>query len=89
MGMAALPEICRQLMRHGLPAYSAAAVVQQATTANQRVVSGSLETLPHLAKAAGMEAPALIVIGEVVRLRRDLEWFVPQRQSSAEVAAYG
>jgi uroporphyrin-III C-methyltransferase/precorrin-2 dehydrogenase/sirohydrochlorin ferrochelatase len=89
MGMAALPEICRQLMRHGLPAHTAAAVVQQATTANQRVVSGSLETLPHLAKAAGMEAPALIVVGEVVRLRRDLEWFVPQLQSSAEVAAYG
>jgi siroheme synthase len=49
------------------------------------LVSGSLETLPHLAKAARMEAPALIVVGEVVRLRRDLEWFVPQLQSSAEV----
>jgi uroporphyrin-III C-methyltransferase/precorrin-2 dehydrogenase/sirohydrochlorin ferrochelatase len=78
MGMAALGEICRQLVRHGLPAATPAAVVQQATTAEQRVVSGSLETLPHLARAAGMKAPALIVIGEVVKLRRKLEWFAPR-----------
>ena len=75
MGLAALPEICRQLVRHGLAPEMPAAVVQQATTSKQRVVSGSLETLPHLAKAAGMQAPALIVVGEVVKLRRQLEWF--------------
>jgi uroporphyrin-III C-methyltransferase/precorrin-2 dehydrogenase/sirohydrochlorin ferrochelatase len=86
MGMAALPEICRQLIRHGLPAMTAAAVVQQATTPKQRVVSGSLETLPHLAKAAGMQAPALIVIGEVVNLRRSLDWFVPEPHSAAAVS---
>ena len=86
MGMAALPEICRQLIRHGLPAMTAAAVVQQATTPKQRVVSGSLETLPHLAKAAGMQAPALIVIGEVVNLRRSLDWFVPEPHRAAAVS---
>jgi len=75
MGLAALPEICRQLVRHGLAPETAAAVVQHATTPKQRVVSGSLETLPHLAKAAGMQAPAVIVVGEVVRLRRELAWF--------------
>jgi uroporphyrin-III C-methyltransferase/precorrin-2 dehydrogenase/sirohydrochlorin ferrochelatase len=80
MGMGALPEVCRQLVRHGLPPHAAAAVVQQATTAKQRVVSGSLQTLPHLARAAGMEAPALIVVGEVVRLRRTLAWFASEPQ---------
>jgi len=85
MGMAALPEICRQLIRHGMPAMTAAAVVQQATTPKQRVVSGSLETLPHLAKAAGMQAPALIVIGEVVKLRRTLDWFVPEPHTTPVV----
>jgi uroporphyrin-III C-methyltransferase/precorrin-2 dehydrogenase/sirohydrochlorin ferrochelatase len=60
-------------------------VVQSATTRKQKVVSGSLETLPHLSKAAGMHAPALIVIGEVVKLRRKLEWFVPQAQSECAV----
>jgi siroheme synthase len=50
------------------------------------VVSGSLETLPCLAKAAGMQAPALIVVGEVVGLRRKLEWFVPGVDTQSAVA---
>jgi len=86
MGLAALPEICRQLVRHGLAPETPAAVVQQATTSKQRVVSGSLETLPHLAKAACMRAPALIVVGEVVKLRRQLDWFEPAAQSEPKVA---
>ena len=87
MGMGALPEICRQMVRHGLPPAMPAAVVQNATTRKQKVVSGSLETLPHLAKAANMQAPALIVIGDVVRLRRKLEWFVPQADEKPQVLA--
>ncbi len=47
MGVAALAEICRQLVRHGMPAEMPAAIVQQATTRKQRVISGSLQTLPH------------------------------------------
>ena len=86
MGMAALAEICRQLIRHGRAADTPAAVVQQATTPKQRVVSGSLETLPHLAKAAGMQAPALIIVGEVVKLRRQLEWFAPDLDAKPAVA---
>jgi uroporphyrin-III C-methyltransferase/precorrin-2 dehydrogenase/sirohydrochlorin ferrochelatase len=86
MGMAALSEICRQLIRHGLSAATSAAVVQNATTRKQRVVSGSLETLPHLAKAAGMKSPALIVVGEVVTLRRKLEWFAPEMEDRPAVA---
>jgi len=86
MGMGALPEICRQMIRHGMPAATPAAVVQEATLPSQRIVSGSLETLPLLAQAAGMQAPALIVIGEVVKLRRILEWFVPESQAPAAVS---
>jgi uroporphyrin-III C-methyltransferase/precorrin-2 dehydrogenase/sirohydrochlorin ferrochelatase len=87
MGMGALNEICRQMAKHGLPAETPAAVVQNATTRRQKVVSGSLETLPHLAKAAGMKAPALIVIGEVVKLRRTLQWFAPQADERPVVQA--
>jgi uroporphyrin-III C-methyltransferase/precorrin-2 dehydrogenase/sirohydrochlorin ferrochelatase len=89
MGVAALPEICRQLIKHGMPAEMPAAVVQQATTRKQRVISGSLETLPMLAKAANVQAPALIVVGEVVKLRRKLEWFTPQTQESRSVSTWG
>ena len=85
MGMGALPEICRQLIRHGLPRDTPAAVVRNATTRRQKVVSGSLETLPHLARAAEMKPPALIVVGEVVKLRRKLTWFTPDAQARPHV----
>jgi len=87
MGMGALAEICRQMIRHGLPRDTPAAVVQSATTRRQKVVSGSLETLPHVARAADMKAPALIVIGEVVKLRRQLAWFAPESESTPVVRA--
>ena len=63
-----------------------AAVVQQATTRKQRVISGSLQTLPTLAKAAAIKAPALIIVGEVVKLRRKLEWFAPQGEAAEQIA---
>ena len=88
MGVAALAEICRQLIKHGMAEDMPAAVVQQATTRKQRVVSGSLQTLPTLARAAAIKAPALIIIGEVVKLRRRLEWFEPQREEARQVTAW-
>lgn len=75
MGLGTLPTICRQLVAHGLPADTPAAVVEQATLPGQRVVAGTLLTLPLLARAQGVAAPALIVVGEVVRLHNTLGWF--------------
>ncbi len=87
MGVGALAEICRQLVAHGLPLETPAALVQNATTPAQRSVAGSLGALPELATAAGIHAPALIVIGEVVRLQPRLQWFHPsQREVAAGVA---
>jgi len=82
MGVSALPEICARLAAHGLPAQTPAAVVQNATTPRQRSVAGSLAALPELAAAAGMGAPALIVVGEVVRLQSRLQWFRPQTREA-------
>ncbi|MGV3493243.1 MAG: uroporphyrinogen-III C-methyltransferase [Ramlibacter sp.] len=75
MGLGALPTICRQLAAHGLPGETPAAVVERATTPHQRVVAGTLRTLPLLAAAQQVAAPALIVVGEVVTLSEDLGWF--------------
>lgn len=77
MGLGGLGEICRKLIEHGQPADLPAAVVQQGTTPNQRVVSGTLETLPGLVAAANMKPPCLTIIGEVVKLRDKLAWFEP------------
>ena len=84
MGLAALPELCRQFIRHGLPDDWPAAVIENATTPKQRVVTGSLRTLPHLAQAAGMKPPALVIVGEVVKLRRRLSWFEPRLDPESE-----
>jgi uroporphyrin-III C-methyltransferase/precorrin-2 dehydrogenase/sirohydrochlorin ferrochelatase len=74
MGVTRLAEICRELVAHGASLDLPAAVIERATTARQRVVAGTLATLPELAAAAGVQPPALIVIGEVVSLRASLDW---------------
>lgn len=75
MGIGALPEICRQFVAHGMPASTPAAVVQNATLDQQRVVDGTLSSLPDDIAASGIVPPALIVVGDVVLLREKLDWF--------------
>jgi uroporphyrin-III C-methyltransferase/precorrin-2 dehydrogenase/sirohydrochlorin ferrochelatase len=81
-----LPILARELIAHGLSPETPAAVVQQATTANQRVITGTLAELPALAFAARLEPPTLIVIGDVVALHESFAWFVPAAPRG-EVAA--
>ncbi len=75
MGLHSLPIICAQLRRHGMPAEMPAAVVSRGTTRQQQVAAGSLESLPDIAAGRGVKAPAIIVVGEVVRLRDSFSWF--------------
>jgi uroporphyrin-III C-methyltransferase/precorrin-2 dehydrogenase/sirohydrochlorin ferrochelatase len=75
MGMGQIEEICGALKTHGLPGDWPAAAVERATTPKQRVVTGTLTTLPGRVAHAALKPPALIVVGEVVRLRGDLGWF--------------
>jgi uroporphyrin-III C-methyltransferase/precorrin-2 dehydrogenase/sirohydrochlorin ferrochelatase len=77
MGLGGLAEICRQLTHHGLPATTPAAAVQSGTTRNQRVLTGMLSTLPDLVAAVGLVSPVLLIVGEVVKLHRRLDWFAP------------
>jgi uroporphyrin-III C-methyltransferase/precorrin-2 dehydrogenase/sirohydrochlorin ferrochelatase len=75
MGMGQLEEICGKLKAHGLPGDWPAAVIERATTPRQRVVTGTLTTLPGRVAHAALKPPALIVVGEVVKLRGELGWF--------------
>lgn len=68
MGVGTLAIICEQLIRHGLPPATPAAVVERATRPDERTIDGSVETLPALALVHGVAAPALIVIGGVASL---------------------
>ena len=88
MGLLGLPILARELIAHGLPASTPAAVIQQGTTANQRVVTGTLADLPGRAFDARLEPPTLIVVGDVVKLQSAFAWFDPAAAGpSADTAA--
>jgi uroporphyrin-III C-methyltransferase/precorrin-2 dehydrogenase/sirohydrochlorin ferrochelatase len=78
MGLLGLPTLCQELVAHGLPITTPAAIVQQGTTYQQKVITGTLETLPDLAANAQMKPPTLIIVGEVVKLQDKLAWFKPE-----------
>ncbi|MDO9054259.1 MAG: siroheme synthase CysG [Gallionella sp.] len=78
MGLHGLDTLCAQLIAHGMPETTPIAIVQQGTTRNQRVFTGTLHTLPGIAKREQPQAPTLIIIGGVVKLREKLQWFHPQ-----------
>jgi uroporphyrin-III C-methyltransferase/precorrin-2 dehydrogenase/sirohydrochlorin ferrochelatase len=75
MGLTALPALCERLIEHGLPRTTPVAVVQQGTSRDQRVVTGTLATLPGRAARARLKPPTLIIVGSVVKLRDRLAWF--------------
>jgi uroporphyrinogen III methyltransferase/synthase len=75
MGLANLPAIANNLIAHGLPPDTRAAVIRWGTTPRQKVVTGGLGSLPGLVASGGVGPPALIVVGPVVALRDRLNWF--------------
>jgi uroporphyrin-III C-methyltransferase/precorrin-2 dehydrogenase/sirohydrochlorin ferrochelatase len=77
MGLLGVEVLCRELAAHGLPAATPAALIQQGTTPQQRVLIGTLDTLPDIVRRSGVKAPTLMIIGQVVTLRDKLRWFEP------------
>ncbi len=75
MGLVGLEKICRSLIEHGSPKDLPVALVQQGTTTHQRVITGTLETLPMTVASQNIKAPTLIIIGSVVTLHSKLNWF--------------
>ncbi len=79
MGVRNLSHIAQQLLAHGHSPDTPAAIVQQGTTEQQMVVSGTLQNIAERSQAAGVRPPAVIVIGDVAALHQELDWFVPQQ----------
>ncbi len=75
MGLGCLPEICQQLMAHGRAAQTPIALVENGTTAQQRVFAGTLATINQQVSQFAVQSPSLIIVGEVVALRDKLNWF--------------
>jgi uroporphyrin-III C-methyltransferase/precorrin-2 dehydrogenase/sirohydrochlorin ferrochelatase len=79
MGLHGLNILCAELIKHGMPETTPIAIVQQGTTLNQRVITGTLATLPGIAEREKPQAPTLIIVGGVVTLHDKLTWFHPQK----------
>ncbi len=75
MGVKNLPKIVDQLVAHGRSTETPVALVRWGTRPIQTSVTGTLKTIVARVTEAGLKAPAIIVVGEVVRLRKKLKWF--------------
>jgi uroporphyrin-III C-methyltransferase / precorrin-2 dehydrogenase / sirohydrochlorin ferrochelatase len=81
MGLARLDRIVEMLLAHGAPGTRPAGIVAQGTASDQRVVTATLATIRSIASGANLQAPALLIVGDVVGLHSSLAWF------NAEAAA--
>ncbi len=75
MGFANLPVISQKLIENGMPPERPVAVISNGTRPEQRTVTGTLRTIEERANAAKLATPALIVVGEVVKLHDVIDWF--------------
>ena len=75
MGVKNLPEITRKLIANGKSPDTPVALIRWGTTPGQQTVTGTLDNIAERVKKAGLKAPAIIVVGEVVDLRKTLNWF--------------
>ena len=75
MGLSSIGAITGGFMDNGADPATPAAIIENGTRAGQRVITGTLESLPGKTAEAGIKSPALIIIGSVVTLRDKLSWF--------------
>ncbi|MFT5705990.1 MAG: uroporphyrin-III C-methyltransferase/precorrin-2 dehydrogenase/sirohydrochlorin ferrochelatase [Oceanospirillaceae bacterium] len=78
MGLHNLADICEKLVGAGQSSDTPAAIVSKGTAVDQKVLVGTLDTLVELQKTAQLAAPALIIVGQVVLLQKQLSWFGEQ-----------
>lgn len=75
MGVKNLPNIAGRLQENGMPPDTPVALVRWGTTLQQQTVTGTLADIVERVREAGLKAPAITVVGEVVNLRRTMQWF--------------
>src|SRR4030095_1371659 len=75
MGVTRIREIAQQLVAHGLSKDEPVAMVRGGTTGRQKTIEGTLATIADRVKETQFTAPAVTVIGDVVKLRDQLNWF--------------
>lgn len=79
MGVKNLPLITAKLLEHGRAPETPVALIRWGSTSRQETVTGTLVTIEEEVRKAGLKAPAIIVVGDVVDLRANLAWFERER----------
>lgn len=74
MGVENLPFICSNLIKHGRDSQTPVALIRWGTLPEQQVLTGTLDNIVDLVREHNFKPPAVIVVGEVVRLREELNW---------------
>jgi uroporphyrinogen III methyltransferase / synthase len=75
MGVTHIGEVTRALLARGVSGETPVAIVRWGTMGNQKSVEGTLATIEAVASQAAITPPALVIIGDVVKLRKKLNWF--------------
>jgi uroporphyrinogen III methyltransferase/synthase len=75
MGVGNLPSITRNLMEHGRPQDTPVAVIRRGTVPEQKTITGTLQNIQERVNEQRLKPPAIIVVGDVVELRKELNWF--------------
>lgn len=78
MALVALPEICQRLIGNGRDKNTPAALIAKGTTREQQVIVSDLENLPQAVNNHQVQAPTLVIIGDVVKLHSKLKWFMTE-----------
>ena len=75
MGVGNLPRIVENLMEHGRSPETPVAIIQNGTVPEQKTLVGKLQDITEQAQSEGLKPPAVIVVGDIVNLRKELDWF--------------
>ena len=87
MGLRNLEALTTEFVTRGESADLPAAIVDNATRLNQKVVVGTLATLAAKARAAELRGPSIVIVGTVVALRDKLDWYAPAAEDVADAVA--
>lgn len=87
MGLHGAPDLCKNMIAHGLPPSTPVALVQKGTTPEHRTIIATLDTLVETVKQNDLKPPTLIIVGEVVKLHEKLDWFDPHTPQGKAVKA--
>jgi len=80
MAVSSLRLVCEGFIEHGADPETPAAIIENGTRADQRVITATLAELPDAAGAANVQSPAVVIVGTVVTLREKLSWFADSKQ---------